>query len=222
MTVEDLNILIYFIISKNNAQGDVSPDEFNIIINRAQYSFQSYLIGLVQEYQNGRPVSRIDYSSNEKIRQKLTPFIIEQSLTIPNTGVYNYPTDFILVDSMTEADGSPIRFIAQDKQGAIRKSQIDVIEDNPGYMIKESGFQFYPVTLGNAVLSYVGKAPAIVYNTQLDGSGRTIFNPTGSVNPIWYDTDILEVAMRALDIIGVPLQLNQVRQYANEIKTQGQ
>lgn len=222
MTVEDLYTLFFFIIDKNGGQGDVSVDEFNILINRAQYSYQTYLIGEIQQYQNGRPIARIDYSSNEKIRQKITPFIIEVPLTISGTGEAIYPTDFLLVDSMNDSDNKPIRFIAQQRQNSIINSTIDIIESNPGYLIKENGFKFYPVTLGNAILGYVGRAPFIVYNTIEDGNGRDVYSPTGSVNPLWYETEILEVLMRALDIAGVPMQLNQVRQYSQEIKTTGQ
>ena len=45
---------------------------------------------------------------------------------------------------------------------------------------------------------------------------------TYSIQPIWYDVDLLEIIARTLKLVGVSLQIGQVEQYANQITTQGQ
>jgi hypothetical protein len=45
---------------------------------------------------------------------------------------------------------------------------------------------------------------------------------TYSIQPIWYDVDLLEIIARTLKLVGVSLQIGQVEQYANQITQQGQ
>jgi hypothetical protein len=45
---------------------------------------------------------------------------------------------------------------------------------------------------------------------------------TYSIQPIWYDVDLLEIIARTLKLVGVSLQIGQVEQYANMVTTQGQ
>lgn len=222
MIVGDFHTLFYFIIDKSSGQGDISAEEFNIIANTSQYSYQDFLIGEIQQYQYGRPIARIEYSFNEVTRQKLTPFITDFALIVDGNGKANYPPDFILVDALLDANNNRIRFVTQDRLYSFLDSEIDVIATNPIYLIKDAGFQFFPITLATAQLSYIKKASAIFYATTQDANGREIQDVTNSKDPLWYEADCLQILVRMLNIAGVPMQLNQVIQYANQIKTQGE
>lgn len=211
-----------FIIDKNAGQGDITPDEFNNIINRAQYSYQNYLIGEIQQYQYGRPISRIDYSQNEKIRQRLSPFVSTPTTLTVVAGVASYPADYILTDAMLTSDNKKVRYAAQDKLANILEDEIDPIDETPTYTIDEDGLTFYPTATANPKLIYIKKAPAIVYATELDVNGREVYDPANSVDPVWNEMDCMEIVVRALAIMGVPLQLGQVQAYAQNIKQNGQ
>lgn len=221
MTAEELHILVFFIIDKSGGQGDVSNEEENIIYNRAQYQYQNYLVGEIQQYQYGRPFSRIDYSQNEKIRQRLTHSIYNYNLTV-TSGVTPFPGDYLLKDALLTTDNKAIRFVSQDRLAAYLADEIDPVATNPIATMADNKFTIYPNTITAAKLTYVRKAPAIRYAVTYDGNDRPIYDPTNSVNPIWSDLDCYEIVVRSLAMMGVPLQLTQVQAYANNIKVNGQ
>ena len=217
----------------NKAQnGYLTPSEFNLIINQAQVSYQDYLLGEFQQYQYGRAQARINYSENENIRQRLSPLITETTLTINGTsGEASYPNDYVQADAIITTAFKRVRFVQQDSLYSYYNSEIDPVATNPIYLIEPAGFQFYPKTLGSAILTYVKEAPSIVW-AYTTVSGRPVYAPTqtgvgvtpitGTIQPIWADVDLLEIIARALKLVGVNLQAGQVEQYANQVTQQGQ
>ena len=221
VTVNRIYNLVMSILDKNSGQGYVSTTEFNDTINIAQYGFQNYLKGEIQQYQNGRPISRIDYSQNEKIRQQMSPCVYNAVLSTLS-GSAMYPPDFILVDAMLTSDNKQIRFISQDRLANFLADTIDPISENPGYTIDSQGFTFYPSALSGIKCAYVRKAREIKYATTLDVNGREIYDAVNSIDPIWSELDCFEIVVRALAVLGVPMQLAQVQNYARDIKLNGQ
>jgi hypothetical protein len=231
MNVNDMYRICQFAINKAQ-NGYLTPAEFNLVINQAQISYQDYLLGEFQQYQYGRPQARVNYSQNENIRQRLTPLITEATLTINSTtGESPYPADYIQVDAVVTNDFKRIRFVPQDSLYSYYNSEIDPVVTNPIYLIEPNKFQFYPKTLGSAILTYVKNAPDIVW-AYTTVSGRPVYAPTqtgvgvtpttGTVQPVWDDVDLLEIITRALKLIGLNLQDGMVSQYANQITQTGQ
>jgi hypothetical protein len=231
MNVNDMYRICQFAINKAQ-NGYLTPSEFNLIINQAQVSYQDYLLGEFQQYQYGRAQARINYSQNENIRQRLSPLIAEATLTINGTsGESPYPADYVQADTIITTTFKRVRFVQQDSLYSYYNSQIDPVATNPIYLIEPTGFQFYPKTLGSALLTYVKDAPTIVW-AYTTVSGRPVYAPTqtgggvtpttGTVQPIWADVDLLEIIARALKLVGVNLQAGQVEQYANQVTQQGQ
>lgn len=224
MSVNDMFEIILFAVRKNGGSGDISPQEFNLIIGQAQSSFSDYLLGQFQQYQPMRPVPTVQYSENENTRQALTPIIYGYTLTInSSTGISPYPGDYQRTDAMWKADGhTNIRFVQQQHLQSYYNSRIDPYLSNPFYLIKDIGFDFFPASLGTAKLSYVRKPPAIVWGYSIDVNGLPVYNASISINPVWADVDCLEIIVRALALIGINLQMPQVSQYAEQIKKGGQ
>ena len=231
MNVNDMYRICQFAINKAQ-NGYLTPSEFNLIINQAQVSYQDYLLGEFQQYQYGRAQARINYSENENIRQRLSPLITETTLTINGTsGEASYPNDYVQADAIITTAFKRVRFVQQDSLYSYYNSEIDPVATNPIYLIEPTGFQFYPKTLGTALLTYVKEAPSIVW-AYTTVSGRPVYAPTqtgggvipttGTVQPVWADVDLLEIIARALKLIGVNLQAGQVGQYANQVTQQGQ
>jgi len=130
------------------------------------------VLGEFQQYQYGRPQARINYSQNENIRQRLSPLITQATLTINGTsGEAPYPADYVQADAITTTTLKRVRFVQQDALYSYYNSEIDPIETNPIYLLEPTGFQFYPITLGIAILTYVKDAPQIVWAYNLV-SGR--------------------------------------------------
>lgn len=231
MNVNDMYRICQFAVNKAQ-NGYLTPSDFNLVINQAQTSYQDYLLGEFQQYQYGRPQARINYSQNENIRQRLTPLLAEATLSINGTsGEASYPADYVQTDSMITSDFKRVRYVTQDRLYSYYNSEIDPIATNPVYLIESSKFQFYPKTLGSAILTYIKNAPDIVW-AYTTVSGRPVYAPTqtgvgvtpttGTVQPVWDDVDLLEIITRALKLIGLNLQDGMVEQYANQITQTGQ
>jgi len=221
MNVNDMYRICQFAVNKAQ-NGYLTPSEFNLTINQAQVSYQDYLLGEFQQYQYGRPQARINYSQNQNIRQRLTPLLVETTLTINNTtGQSPYPPDYVQTDTVMTSSFNRVRYVQQDALYSFYNSQIDPIATNPIYLLEPTGFQFYPVTLGSAILTYVKDAPEIVW-AYTTVNGRPVYSSGTSVQPVWDNVDLLEIIARALKLIGLNLQDGQVQQYANQVTQTGQ
>jgi hypothetical protein len=220
MNVNDMYRICQFAVNKAQ-NGYLTPAEFNLTINQAQVSYQDYLLGEFQQYQYGRPQARITYSQNENIRQRLSPLITQATLTINGSGEAAYPADYVQTDTIITAAFNRVRYVQQDALYSYYNSQVDPIATNPIYLLEPTGFQFYPVTLGSAILTYVKDAPEIVW-AYTTVSGRPVYSSGTSIQPVWDNVDLLEIIARALKLIGLNLQDGMVEQYANQITQTGQ
>lgn len=220
MNVNDMYRICQFAVNKAQ-NGYLTPSEFNLTINQAQVSYQDYLLGEFQQYQYGRPQARVNYSQNENIRQRLSPLITSSTLTINGSGEAAYPPDYVQADTIITTAFNRVRFVQQDALYSYYNSQIDPIATNPIYLLEPTGFQFYPVTLGSAILTYIKDAPEIVWG-YTTVSGRPVYSSGTSVQPVWDNVDLLEIIARALKLIGLNLQDGQVQQYANQVTQTGQ
>lgn len=222
-TVDDVYQIVTYAVGKNLQQGYVSPADFNLIINQAQKSYVSYLLGSFQQYQPGRPTARVEFGQNAVVRQRLSPIIYQTNLGIDGFGFSPYPADYLQVDAMWSLYGyQRIREVQQNFLYSTYNSVIDPIADWPIYIIEDVGFRFFPVTLGSAKMSYVQQPPDMVWGYVLNINGVPVYNAATSVQPVWDDATILEIIVRALRLVGVNLQYNDVSAYANQIQVQGQ
>jgi hypothetical protein len=216
--------LCQYCVAKNSAQGYLSPQDFNHIINVAQRSYIDYLIGQYQQYQAKRPIPIVAFGENERVRTSLAPLIYEEVIPVNSvTGIGAFPYGFIQVDAMWGQYGYyNIRFTEQDRLMSNKRSVIDApTTTNAIYLIRHEGFQFFPENIGNARCSYVQNPPSISWG-YTEVNGVPIYNPANSTQPVWDDTDMLAIIVRALALVGVNLQLGVVMQYSNDIKRGGQ
>lgn len=223
MDINEMYELMRFIIRKNQ-NGNLRPIDFNNIINVAQVAYMDYLLGQFQKYTPGRPYAAVDYSQNQDIRQRLSPFIPPRvTVTIDGSGRGAYPADYLSSDAMNYGIYKKrVKFIQQDREDSHLNSYIDPMPTNPFYLIDSGGFKFYPENLGSASLSYIRRPTQMFWNSTLDIYNRPIYNPIGSVQPEWQELDDLEIVVRALQQVGVNLQLRDVEQYSQMIKQGGQ
>lgn len=216
--------LCLFAAAKNTSDGYISPDDFNnVLMPTAQNSYLEYLKGEYQRYQLQRPIAVVEFSQNQMIRQSVAPLIYETILT-PNstTGIALFPYGYEFTDAMWGQYGFyNIRFVQQDRLSSWYRSSIDPIASNPVYLLKHEGFQFYPENIGNTRLSYVRTPPPIVWGYTLDSNGLPVYNAALSSQPVWGSTDMMQIIVRALSLIGVNLQLGVLSQYAEQIKQGG-
>lgn len=227
MDVNQCYEIMQYATAKNVSQGYLSPEDFSLSINQAQRSYADYLLGEYQRYQIQRPIAVVEFGQNERIRDSVAPLIYNTVLPINSTtGIAPFPSDYEYVDAMWSVYGNyNIRFIQQDRLDSYVHSVIDPVVTNPVYLIREEGFQFFPdrpFGENQAKMSYVRNPPSIVWGYVLDGNGIPVWNPATSQNPVWSDSDMLNIISRALLMVGVNLNFNTVVQYAQDIKNGGQ
>lgn len=228
----DENFKLVKYIIKKNLNGDVSDASFNMLINQAQLSYLSHLIGGTETYQQGRPISRVEIGNNQHIAQKLSPFIdTPELLTVDSNGNAVFPTDMIVVNAMFKVNATTpssreyagrIKWVKQDNLYSHLDDPIDPVADNPIYLIEKNKFQFYPLSLGNAKISYVKKPANVVWGYTIDSNSRHVYNAGTSTNLAWGEIDQMEIIARVVKIIGVNLNAASVVSFANEMKTIGQ
>ena len=225
MDVNQWYSIILYAAAKNLQQGYVSPDDFNnVLMPVAQNGYADFLLGEYQKQQLQRPIAPVQFGQTERIRTSIAPLIYGTVLA-PNTttGIAPFPSDFEEVDNMWGQYGFyNIRFIQQPRLQSFYRSTIDPIQENPVYLLRQEGFQFYPENIGYATLSYVRKAPPIHWGYTQTGDEPPVYDPTTSQDPVWSDTDMYQILVRALALIGVNLQANVLMGYASEIKNSGQ
>ena len=222
-TIDDVYQIVQYACGKNLQQGYISPSDFNLTINQAQKSYTSYLLGTFQQYQPGRPEARVEFGQNSVVRQRLTPIIYGYDLTVNSSGFSPYPGDYLQQDAMWSLYGyDRIREVQQNYFYSVYNSVIDQVQTYPVYMIEYNGFRFFPNNIGHAKLSYVRNPPDMIWGYTLNVNGIPVYDAASSTQPVWDDASILEIIVRALRIIGVNLQYNDVNSYANEIKQIGQ
>ena len=225
MNVNQVYEIIKYAAGKNLQQGYVSPEDFNNkLMPMAQDGYLDYLLGEYQKFQIQRPIAPVQFGQSERIRQSIAPLIYNIQL-FPNTttGISPFPSDYEEVDNMWSLYGLyNIRFIQQPRANSFYRSSIDPIQLNPVYMLRQEGFQFLPLDIGGASMSYVRKPPPIHWGYTQVGDDEPVYDPLTSQDPIWSETDIMQIIVRALSLVGVNLQFNVLLGYAQEIKDKGQ
>lgn len=223
MDINDLFLTVKYIANKN-AQGYITSTEFNkILLPNAQRDYQNYLLGLIQSFQQGRPIAPVEIGGNEIIMQKLSPFVSAPTqLNIDGTGGALYPNNYIYPYAMfTDDMANPISWITASQLASYTGSVIDPIANNPVYLILNSKFQFYPITLVKAKLIYVRTPVDGVWGYVTETNGREVYSVDLSTQIEWMQNDYSEIIARVLRQVGVNLSAQQVIQYAEEIKSKG-
>ncbi len=223
MTSDQVFSIVKYAANKTQ-NGTITPQQFNeVLMPGGQRNYLDYLLGEYQKYQAKRPIAAVGFSNNERVRTSISPLIYGAVLPVFPYGLAVPPSDFEYPDAMWGLYGHyNIKFIQQDRLDSYIHSEIDPIENNPVYLIDHEGFKFFPENIGMVRLSYVRIPPPIIWGYDEDANGRPVYNPMKSQDPIWGESDIMQVIARGLLLVGVNLQLGVLMQYANEVKNNGQ
>jgi hypothetical protein len=223
MTIDQVYKFIDFTIKKSNAGGYLTPEEFNLIINRAQIQYFNKLYGNQNDYRYDRPVPKISYAVTEKISNSLSPFLSDSTaLVIDGNGQVNIPNDLFQTVSLTHTISGTdyeITRVEQDRVANNLTSEYDAPDtEYPIYSQLRTKFQFYPKNLATANLYYLKKPTDMVW-AYTTVSQRPVYDAANSVQPLWKDMDMNEVIYIALSYVGVNLKDGDVSQFA-QLKTQ--
>jgi hypothetical protein len=223
MTIDEVYKFINFITKKSSAGGYISPEEFNLVINRAQVQYFNKLYGNQNDYRYDRPVPKISYAVTEKISNSLSPFLESTNLTTDANGQAAIPATMFQTVSLTkDINNVPyeVTRVEQDRVANNLTSYYDAPDSEfPIYTQLKDKYQFYPKTQNIVYkLFYLRKPEDMVWGYTVV-SNRPVYNAGTSVQPKWEDVDMNEIIYIALSYIGINLKDGDVSQFA-QLKTQ--
>jgi len=217
-----------FLVRKNNSQY-LSPDQFNLIINRASRTIFVKRTGNPHDYQVGAPVPRMGFQITQKITEDLKRFQETANLVLSAQGRVTYPSNL--------AYTIPGIFYKTQKQGNDRFVEVEIIDkDKEGYRLgsaimfptrlrpiavfESTYLQVYPTGISNIKFPYL-RYPIDAVWAYTVVNNRPVFDPVNSVDLEWEDMVINDIIMQALKSIGISIKDADVMNFANSESTQG-
>jgi len=202
MDVNNVYNILKFVVRKNQL-GSLSPDDFAYAFNTAQRNYYDFLVGRIEQYRYDSPRPRVGLSMTDNVVSRLMPFESTATLTVSG-GLATKPLDLNKVLAMYTPNNYRVYRLEENRFAERMQDSIDPIDEaNAFYVEQNTDWRIYPTTLNNLKLKYLTVPADVKWNYTTDGSGRPVYNPTGSVQPLWRDNDIDELVGRAAKIIGV-------------------
>jgi len=184
-------------IARKNQLASLSPSEFQYAFNTAQRNYYDFLVGRIEQYRYDSPVSRVGLSMTDNVVSRLTPFQ-KSSTGAVTSGLVTKPSDFNKLLAMYTPNNWRVYRIEENRFAERYQDSIDPIDEpNAFYVEGSTNWRVYPTTMATVSLKYLAVPTDVVWNYTLDGSGRPVYNSTGSVQPAWKDNDIDEIAGRS-------------------------
>ena len=221
MTVDAVYRIMRFIARKNQL-ASLSPQDFQDSFNTAQRNYYDFLVGRLEQYRYDSPKPRVGIAMTDNVVSRLTPFQQSDSIAVV-AGAVTKPADFNKLLSMLTANNYRVYRYEENRIAERLQDSIDPVnEDNAFYVEKNGEWVVYPDDLATVTVNYLSLPTNVVWNYSLDGQGRPVYTPTGSVDPLWYDNDIDELIGRACKILGISIKENALVSYGQGVLQNGE
>lgn len=221
MTVDAVYRIMRFIARKNQL-ASLSPQDFQDSFNTAQRNYYDFLVGRLEQYRYDSPKPRVGIAMTDNVVSRLTPFQQNDVITV-TSGVATKPADFNKLLSMLTSNDYRVYRYEENRIAERLQDSIDPVnEANAFYVEKNGEWVIYPDDLPTVTVNYLSLPTNVVWNYNLDGQGRPVYTPTGSVDPLWYDNDIDELIGRACKILGISIRENALVSYGQSILQNGE
>ncbi len=207
-TVNDILNLTKFLLRKNQS-GSVSAKDLFYAWNSEQTAFFQDLTGRWQARNAGKSGQNTGLIENETILTKLTPFTVNDSITIVS-GDVTKPDDFVYRLAF-RVNGYDCLKINHNQIANVNRSVIDPpsVTDNKFYFVEyEDYFYVLPhslptVAITTADLDYLTQPKDVVWGFTYDAQERQVYNAGTSTQPQWMQNEIIEITKRTLTGFGV-------------------
>lgn len=210
MNIDEAYRLCNYVANKDLSGNAFKPDQFNLLAKVAQMDFISKRLGNIKTLgPNGTPP--FGYQSNRKVHEDLRPLVYGPiGIPIqPNTGLFQYPYNYIWPDSIHKLDWTPIWEVASDEYPSVKKSTVTPPTADYPVVVHRGPYGFIdPYTIGTFGMSYVRAPQDPVWNYTVVNN-EAVYNPIGSVdfqvNP--YTNAHFEICLIMLSMVGINLNL---------------
>lgn len=221
MNVNDVYRIMRFIARKNQLES-LSPSEFQDAFNSAQRNYYDFLVGRIEQYRYDKAVPRVGIAMTDNVMSRLTPFQLSATVSV-TTGSATKPADFNKLLSMLTASNNRVQRVEENRLAERLNDSIDPpSETNAFYVEKPAAWNIYPTTTASIKVNYLKVPNNVVWGYNLDGSGRPVYSPGTSTDPLWYDNDIDEIIARACKILGISIKENALVSYGQSVINTGE
>jgi hypothetical protein len=224
MNIDQLYRFVNFVSNKEQ-RGNITPDNFNLLVKTSQIEFISKRIGNVEILSRniiGRggnaqtDVTPYGYKSHRRIDEDLRPLVygpIEIPIGNPS-GLFSYPYGYIWPDSLQKNDFRVIRIIDSDQYPFVKHSVISPPTEKFPICIFRGSYGFIdPYSIGSFQMSYLKYPPDPFWN-YISVNDEPQYNPSGSVNLSIPEHTHMDVAMLILQHVGINLDSAQITEYS--------
>lgn len=230
VSIDTVKQLVEYIVRKRTS-AFLDPDEFNLVVNSASLSeFMDY-IGNEHAYQPGQPIPPRAFELTQNIIEKLKVFKeAGYALIIDAAGQVSFPSDHVYTLGLGYITGSgspivpryvPIEIVDEQKKWYRLSSKIVAPDKKfPICVIQNTYFQFYPINLQSASLSYIRYPREAKWNYTIEND-RPKFNPVGSVNLEWEKIKMNDIVIRVCSLLGISIKDAEIIQYAQQKQAEG-
>lgn len=150
-----------------------------------------------------------EFEANNALHDSLRPFATNPTVIALNgSGQYTLPADFIHDIGEITSGSTDVMVDVVDRAALALRRADALVPPSASYPIctfYETYIQFYPINITNVKFSYLKKPVQPVYAYTIV-SGRAVYDDTNSVDVEWNETDIGEVMVRTLSMLGVNLE----------------
>ncbi len=215
------------LIRKNQA-GGLSSKEFEIQWNDAQGSYQDDLLGRFQMRNVGKTGLNTGLLEDETILQKLSPFTIQETLTITGGNVTK-PSDFVYRIGF-RINGEDAYKINSGQIATVNNNVIDPpsITNNKYFFVEYEDYYYIlphtlpTVSITTAELDYIKTPRNIVWGYVWDNDGRQVYNAGLSTQPQWDNNSCREITKRMLTNLGVSFKDNDFANFGKSVQLTGE
>lgn len=215
-SIDETYTLVKYISRKNNS-AYLDPEQFNMIINRAQTTKFADLLGDLNNASSpSNPKAPIEF--NKRVLEDIKQFTNPISISIDASGQANYPPDYVRwvrfgykAGKNTESGTPeilylPIEVVDEEKEYYKLSSVIvPPTREYPIVVFKNTYMQFYPINLGRVQMTYLRQPERAVWAYTMVNN-RPVFNSAASVNLNWPDIAINDIVIRACSYIGISIK----------------
>lgn len=212
-----------YLIRKSNS-AFLSPEQFNLVINRGSINTFVNRVGNPHQYQIGNPSSQMSFQITQKITEDLKIFQENANLILDSKGRVNYPSNLAYtipgLSYVTSRKGkklyASIEIVDKDKEGYRLSSSIVVpTKSDPIAIFENTYIQVYPSGIMNIRFPYL-RLPKLANWAYVLVNNRPEFNAQASTDLEWEDTVINDVIIQALMSIGISIKDNDILNYAQQ------
>jgi hypothetical protein len=212
-SVDQIYQCLQFLVRKNQSAGIRRTDLF-YTWNMEQSAYQSDLLGRFQKAGNGKEGINTGLIENEVVMTKLAPFT--QTTTIAVSGGQAIkPSDFVYSLAL-RINNAKVFQVDHDQIWAVLDDVIDppsITDDSYYYTEYQNYYSVLPSTVTDLTLDYVQVVTDIVWNFSYDANNNEVYNPVGSVQPLWGQNSIVEITQRCLKSLGVSFSSQDFEQF---------